>query len=96
LLRLPLAVRPVFIDWLQRTQPLKAEKVQALIRETRGGKLNSSQFGARMRGEGLMAEQIKQTFQVFAKRYGLDGPKAPLETRNFRPPSVITGQLRLF
>jgi len=34
LLRLPLAVRPVFIDWLERTQPLKAEKVQSLIRAT--------------------------------------------------------------
>jgi len=96
LLRLPLAVRPVFIDWLERTQPLKAEKVQSLIRATRGGKLNSSQFGARMRGEGLIAEQIKQTFHVFAKRYGLNGPKDPLETRNFRPPPSASGQRRLF
>jgi DNA repair photolyase len=96
MLRLPLAVRPVFIDWLERTQPLKAAKVQSHIRATRGGKLNSSQFGARMRGEGLMAEQIKQTFTVFAKRYGLDGKKAPLETRNFRPPLSASGQRRLF
>ena len=96
LLRLPLAVRPVFMEWLERTQPLKAAKVESLIRATRGGKLNSSQFGARMRGEGLMAEQIKQTFQVFAKRYGLDGPKAPLESRNFRPPTSPSGQRRLF
>jgi hypothetical protein len=49
-----------------------------------------------MRGEGLIAEQIKQTFQVFAKRYGLTGPKAPLETRNFRPPPAASGQRRLF
>jgi hypothetical protein len=33
---------------------------------------------------------------VFAKRYGLDGPKAPLETRNFRPPPSASGQRRLF
>jgi DNA repair photolyase len=96
LLRLPWAVRPVFIDWLQRTQPLKAEKVQSLIRATRDGQLNDSQFGSRMRGQGLMAEQIKQTFQVFARRYGLDGPKAPLETGHFRPPRLTAGQLRLF
>ncbi len=95
-LRLPLAVRPVFIDWLERSQPLKADKVQSLIRATRGGKLSSSQFGTRMRGEGLMAEQIKQTFKVFAKRHGLDGAKAPLETRNFRPPLPASGQRRLF
>ncbi len=46
LLRLPLAVRPIFVEWLERSQPLKAAKVQSLIRATRGGKLNSSQFGA--------------------------------------------------
>ena len=43
-----------------------------------------------------MADQIKQTFQVFAKRYGLDRPKAPLETGNFRPPRVTGDQLKLF
>jgi DNA repair photolyase len=95
-LRLPLAVRPIFLEWLQRTQPLKAAKVESLIRATRGGKLSSSQFRARMRGEGLMAEQIKQTFAVFAKRYGLDGRKAPLESGNFRPPKQVSGQMRLF
>lgn len=96
LLRLPLAVRPIFIDWLERTQPLRAAKVQSLIRETRGGQLSSSQFGARMRGEGSIAEQIKQTFAVFARRYGLDQKKAPLESGNFRPPRSAAGQLRLF
>jgi DNA repair photolyase len=96
LLRLPLAVRPVFVEWLERTQPHKAAKVQSLIRSTRGGKLYSSQFGARMRGEGTMAEQIKQTFNVFARRYGLDGAKAPLESGNFRPPPPASGQRRLF
>jgi hypothetical protein len=49
-----------------------------------------------MRGEGLLADQIKQTFRVFAKRYGLDGPKAPLETHGFRPPTLPSGQRRLF
>jgi DNA repair photolyase len=96
LLRLPWAVRPVFVDWLQRNEPLKAEKVQSLIRATRGGKLNEGRFGSRMRGQGPLAEQIKQTFQVFARRYGLDAPKAPLEAGRFRPPRQTTGQLRLF
>ena len=44
LLRLPWAVRPIFVDWLQRNEPLKAEKVQSLIRATRGGKLNESEI----------------------------------------------------
>ncbi len=75
-LRLPWAVRPIFVDWLERNEPLKAEKVQSLVRATRGGKMNDTKFGSRMRGQGLMAEQIKQTFQVFARRYGLDQPSA--------------------
>ncbi len=29
LLRLPLTVEPVFLEWLRRTQPLKAEKWKA-------------------------------------------------------------------
>ncbi len=61
-------MRPVFVDWLERNEPLKAEKVQSLIRATRGGKLNDAKFGSRMRGQGLIADQIKQTFQVFARR----------------------------
>ena len=90
-------MRPVFVEWLERTQPLKAEKVQSLIRAIRGGKLNDSQFGSRMRGEGLMAEQIKQTFQVFASRYGLDAQKATRwKPPAFRPPRLTAGQLRLF
>ncbi|GIW82023.1 MAG: hypothetical protein KatS3mg105_3830 [Gemmatales bacterium] len=46
LLRLPLDVESVFIEWLERTQPLKAARVLQRIRETRNGKLNSSAWGA--------------------------------------------------
>jgi DNA repair photolyase len=96
LLRLPLTVQPVFLDWLQRTQPTKAERVEAAIRETREGKLNNSEFGARFRGRGLLADQIRQTFQVFSRRLGLAGGGSPLETRHFRPPRPTSGQMRLF
>ncbi len=96
LLRLPLTVRPVFLDWLERTQPLKKDRVESMIRASRGGQLSDSQFGSRMRGVGEIAEQIKQTFRVFAKRFHLDRKLGPLDTSHFRRPTMACGQLRLF
>jgi DNA repair photolyase len=96
LVRLPLAVAPIFTDWLARAQPTRAARVESLVRATRGGKLNSSQFGERMRGSGLIAEQIDQTFRLFARKHNLDRPMPELDYSQFRPPVPESGQLRLF
>jgi DNA repair photolyase len=96
LLRLPLSVSPVFLEWLRRVRPTQAPRVEALIRGTREGKLNVAEFGARMRGTGPLAAQVEQTFRVFSRRYGLDGPLPELDCSQFRPPAVKSGQLRLF
>jgi DNA repair photolyase len=96
LLRLPLTVRPIFLEWLHRTQPTKAERVEGLIRSTREGKLNQSEFGTRFRGTGPMAEQIKRTFEVFSRKFGLNRPIAPLDASQFLPPLPKSGQRRLF
>ena len=71
LLRLPLTVRPVFLQWLERTQPTGRDRVMSRIRSTRDGDLSNSQFRKRMRGEGQIADQIAQTFKVFANKHGL-------------------------
>ncbi len=96
LLRLPLTVEPVFKEWLERTQPLKAERILARIRETRGGKLNSSAWGERMVGSGEIAEQIKQMFRMFRRKHGLDGKLPPYDCSLFVPPVPKSGQMRLF
>lgn len=96
LLRLPLTVEPVFREWLGRTQPLKLEKVERLIRETRDGKLNNSEWGKRMTGSGPIAEQIRKLFKVFVKKYGLDRKLPPRDFSQFQPPKPRSGQLRLF
>lgn len=96
LLRLPLSVEPVFLEWLSRTQPLRAQRVLQHIRHTRGGKLSDSQWGRRMVGQGQIAEQIKKLFRVFARKHGLIGPLPPLNASQFRPPTPGSGQLRLF
>ena len=71
LLRLPLTVEPVFLEWLERTQPLKKDRVLSRIRSTRGGQLSDSRFGRRMHGEGEIAKQIRRTFDVFCRKLGL-------------------------
>lgn len=95
LLRLPLAVKDVFLDWLTCHYPDRASKVESFIRSTRGGKVNESNFGQRMRGTGVMAEQIKQTFELFARKRGY-AKAPPLNAAAFRPPRPMTGQLELF
>ncbi|HUY31834.1 MAG TPA: PA0069 family radical SAM protein [Pirellulales bacterium] len=96
LLRLPLTVEPVFRAWLQENYPNKKERVEALIRSTRGGKLTDSHFGQRMRGQGNYAGQIARNFEVFSHRLGLDRRLPELDVTQFRPPRRASGQLQLF
>jgi DNA repair photolyase len=96
LLRLPSTVREVFLDWLRRERPNHAAKVESFVRSTRGGPLYNSKWGERQRGKGAMAEQIEQTFRVFAHRYELDGDSEPLNCEAFRRPKPTSGQLSLF
>ncbi len=96
LLRLPLTVEPVFLEWLNRTQPLKAQKIDGLIRETRDGNLSSSDWGKRMVGTGQIAEQVRSLFQIFIKKLGMDRTLPPHDFTQFRPAIPRSGQLRLF
>jgi DNA repair photolyase len=96
LLRLPWTVQPVFTDWLERNYPLKKPRIESLIRSMRGGRLNDPNFGSRMRGHGVMADQIENMFDLFTKKYGLDGDLPELDCSQFRPPRSASGQLRLF
>lgn len=95
LLRLPLTVEPVFREWLERTQPLKAEKVESLVRQTRDGKLNDSTWKQRMVGTGEIADQIKSLFKVFRQKFGFTDLPA-LDCEQFRPATPRGGQRRLF
>jgi len=94
-LRLPLTVEPVFREWLSRTQPLKADRVEQRIRHGRHGKLSNSNWGERLKGEGVIADQIGQMFRLLSQKLGF-GKLPPLDASQFRPPVPRTGQLRLF
>ena len=51
-----------------------------------------SRWGERMRGSGPYAEGIAKTFEVFSRKLGLDAPWQPLDTSQFRAPSLDPSQ----
>jgi DNA repair photolyase len=96
LLKLPSTVRPVFLDWLQRSYPDKSARVQSLIRSVRGGKLNDANFGSRQVGTGNLAELIADTYRLWCTKLGYSDDHPPLNAEGFRPPQPTRGQRRLF
>ena len=96
MVRLPLTVEPVFNEWLERTQPLKADLVRGRIRSVRGGKMNDATWGQRQVGTGEIADQIRSMFQLFRKKHGLDVDLSPLNVDAFRRPADSSGQMQLF
>jgi len=85
-LRLPLGLKELFTDWLSRHFPERVDKVLGRIRDTRGGELNDSRFGIRMRGEGLWAETFNQLFRVSRSKAGLADHMPELTAEHFRRP----------
>lgn len=92
--RLPYAVKDLFENWLERHFPDRKDKVLNRIREIRGGKLYDSQFHARMRGEGIYAEQLESLFRAACRQAGINRSRLELSTAAFRRPS--SGQMNLF
>lgn len=91
-LRLPHEVAPLFRDWLDAHMPQRAEHVMSLVRQSRGGKEYSSEFGERMRGTGEFAELIRKRFRLACRRYGMNLTAAPaLDCSRFRAPN-LSGQ----
>jgi DNA repair photolyase len=93
-LRLPYAVAPLFEEWLTKHFPGKKEKVLNRIRALRSGKLNDPNFGSRMEGSGIFAEQIQALFEVACRKAGIQGRRPNLSTAAFRRPAGQ--QLSLF
>jgi DNA repair photolyase len=85
-LRLPHALADLFEQWLAQHYPDHKDKVLGRIRELRGGKLNEADFGKRMRGEGPLADMIKQVFRNTCRRLGLNRDNLELSTEAFRRP----------
>jgi DNA repair photolyase len=87
-------VGPIFEDWLRKTMPDRAEKVLNKIREAHGGQLHDHRSGTRMRGEGKIAEIIRDQFRLAKEKFFADRqmPKYNLELHA----EFKSAQLRLF
>jgi DNA repair photolyase len=97
LLRLPGSVRQVFEERVRAALPLRAERILARVRETRGGKLYDSRWGTRQVGEGEYAEMITSFFTHTRRKLGYpdrDDDAGADEPSTFRRPPK--GQLPLF
>jgi DNA repair photolyase len=94
IVRLNGAIGPIFKDWLLKSFPDRADKVWNQICESHGGKPNDSRFGVRMRGEGKMAESIRQLFTISRTRF-IKPSNFEFDLSLFNP-KAGGAQLRLF
>ena len=94
ILRLPYAVKDLFINWLNDEFPNRANKVINRIKDIRGGKLNENEFGKRFRGDGEFADAIRNLFQLSCRKYNLNHLKVELTTEHFKRPT--DSQLDMF
>ncbi|HEV2691626.1 MAG TPA: PA0069 family radical SAM protein [Verrucomicrobiae bacterium] len=84
IVRLPHGDKDLFESWLGANFPDRKEKVLNRIRAMRGGKLYDAEWGTRMRGEGIFAEQIAQMFEVARRKAGFKDDFPELSTAAFR------------
>lgn len=71
MLRLPTeSLQTYFVSRLQENAPTRADKILNQIKRERGGKLNSSQFGARMSGKTEQWQLAVKMFDLHYKRLG--------------------------
>jgi DNA repair photolyase len=84
----------VFEDWIRKTMPDRADKVMNKIKEVHGGQLNDFRPGVRMRGEGPIAEIVRDQFKLARTKFfeGKEMPKYNLDLHEMHK----SPQLRLF
>lgn len=95
-LRLPREIKDLFREWLESERPDRAKRVMSLVRQMRGGKDYNSEWGERMRGQGPIADLLRQRFDRACAKLGLNLERVPLRTDLFRPPPKAGDQMDLF
>jgi DNA repair photolyase len=95
-LRLPLEIKDLFREWLYEHFPDRATRVMSIVRQMRNGRDYDPEWGKRQKGEGPYAKLIADRFTNALRRFGLDKPRLPLDTTQFRRPLDAGGQPDLF
>ena len=57
-----------------------------MIEQSHDGKVNDSRWGTRMRGEGQIAEMVRQQYKKYGLKYGLNAERWELDTTKFKRP----------
>jgi DNA repair photolyase len=83
MLRLPYAVKDLFVEWLRLRFPDRASRVINSIRSIREGKLTESAFGKRARGEGPVYEAIERLFHASCRRFHISQERPALCIEGF-------------
>lgn len=95
-LRLPLEVRDLFVEWLETEFPDRAARVMRYVKELHGGRDYDPQWGKRLAGEGVYADLIRRRFTRAAATHGFARAAPPLRCDLFRPPEIAAPQLSFF
>jgi DNA repair photolyase len=86
LLRLPGSVEPVFLERMTAMFPGRIKKIAHRLTEVRGGRLSSSEFFARHRGQGAYGDMLAQLFATAKDKAGFsDIPEEPVPSTFRRP-----------
>jgi len=62
-------VATIFEDWIRKTMPDRADRVLNRIRDVHSGELSDNRPGVRMRGEGEIANIIREQFRVAREKF---------------------------
>ncbi|MDE1906390.1 MAG: radical SAM protein, partial [Rhodospirillales bacterium] len=95
MLRLPHELGALFTDWLHKYLPERAAHVLSLIRQSRAGQLNDSQFHTRFAGTGPYAGLMTQRFTRAVQRLGLNRERYRLDASQFRVPGRAPASLQM-
>jgi DNA repair photolyase len=93
MLRLPYAVKDLFLRWLKSEFPDRESKIVNKIKEMRDGKLNDYELGTRFSGKGKLADTIHNLFEMSCRKYGLNKEKVVLRKDLFRR---VNNQMEMF
>lgn len=96
ILRLPLEIRDLFVEWLQQHYPQRAEHVMSVLQQMRSGQDYQSAYGERMKGRGPYADMLRQQFALHCRRLGLARRSLDVRCDLFQPPQAMPSQLSLF
>jgi DNA repair photolyase len=96
MVRLNGQIGQIFETWVHKAMPERAEKILSQIKETHGGKLNASEWKNRMKGEGVLAQQVRDMVQLAREKFIQGRVLEPLDLSLFEREPAKGRQMTLF